>query len=154
SWLTCWRRVVRMKALTLSLLVFASCSAVPKPRLQSNPACRLTEPPPVPNVDATYQGERGCEEPWIVCLDREQALALEDWVRASRRWMDDAWLRCGPGPEGPPGSVIKWPRGQGVAAVFGAYTAACVAKNEPHGPKQGPPAIARAGAPLEGGGAG
>lgn len=50
-------------------------------------------------------------DPWIVCLDRKQALALEDWVRASRRWMDDAWLRCGPGPEDAPGHVVKGPRG-------------------------------------------
>lgn len=101
----------------LWLLVCAGCSSsskkpqlVPAPRPATLPASCLLEQPPEdpPRLDrlgAADLADRdaGCPAPFELCVTTAGAAELEQvlldarrWQRRARRWMVEAWLRCGP----------------------------------------------------------
>lgn len=42
---------------------------------------------------------QGCPGAFVGCLDVDGGLALEHNLRASKRWQNEAWVRCGPTPD-------------------------------------------------------
>jgi hypothetical protein len=89
--------------LMLSGLVFAGCSAVRglvcPAREQALPppsaACVLA-PPPTSEPLFLAGPDEGCPPNFAGCLDVDAGLALERNLNHDRRWIDEAWLRCGP----------------------------------------------------------
>lgn len=89
-----------MRALFLALFVTLSgacCPALPVVKPQPpQPGCmaQLGPPPPSnPNLPPEAFGE--CPEPYELCMRREDAAVLRDWLRAREAWVQEAARRCG-----------------------------------------------------------
>lgn len=93
-----WRNAL---LLTLSVLASTACwrRPLPLPALPADGPC-LREPPPAPPGIYVSGPTEGCEPVWTGCLDHSNATRLAQHLAASQRWESEAWLRCGPVPDG------------------------------------------------------
>jgi hypothetical protein len=54
----------------------------------------LAEPPPVER-SVTPTVDESCPKQFVLCLEVDAGLDLEYNIRTTRRWMKEAWARCG-----------------------------------------------------------
>lgn len=87
-------------ACTAAIGMLSCCGGhAPAPRppaLELERRACLAEPPPEPHGLTPAGPEQGCPETWAMCLERDGALALIDYLATLRRYAADAWDRCGP----------------------------------------------------------
>lgn len=95
-----WRRTsLPVRTLLLCAIASAGCSAArpcPEPvRVEVAREC-LKEPPPAILPVPVEGPETGCPAVFAGCLLPGPGARLAGSLEASRRWQDEAWIRCGP----------------------------------------------------------
>jgi hypothetical protein len=87
-----------LRRVLLLLFLSAGCSH-PKPPVMApapQPGC-LKEPPPKEQA-LKFEGPPVCPDRFVGCLRVADALALEQNIKALRRYTREAWARCGASP--------------------------------------------------------
>lgn len=77
-------------------------SPAPATAEEPAPACLRDAPPRDAPVALLVGGEGACPPAFAICMLPGPTGTLLNQRAALRRWSDEAWIRCGPGPAMPP----------------------------------------------------